>query len=60
MVTFRSNHLNAEELNPLMGQAGFRVRLIHEAYLNAIRVSPHIYNSEEEVQQFVRFLENTL
>ncbi|GAB2489680.1 aminotransferase class V-fold PLP-dependent enzyme [Algoriphagus taiwanensis] len=60
MVTFRSNRLSSEELNTLMGQAGFRVRLIHEANLNAIRVSTHIYNSEEEVQQFIHFLANTL
>ncbi|GMQ24402.1 aminotransferase class V-fold PLP-dependent enzyme [Algoriphagus sp. oki45] len=60
MVTFRSNLLNSEELNSQLGRGGFRVRLIHEANLNAIRVSTHIYNSEEEVQKFIHFLANTL
>ncbi|GMQ31094.1 aminotransferase class V-fold PLP-dependent enzyme [Algoriphagus confluentis] len=60
MVTFRSNQVNSEELNTLINQAGFRVRLIHEAKLNAIRVSTHIYNSEEEIENLVSFLTDAL
>jgi selenocysteine lyase/cysteine desulfurase len=32
-----------------LGKAGFRVRLVHEGKVNAVRVSTHIYNSKEEL-----------
>lgn len=57
MVTFRSKTLAIEELNQKISKNGFRVRQIHEAGLNAIRVSTHIYNSEEEIDGFLQLLQ---
>jgi cysteine desulfurase / selenocysteine lyase len=56
MVTFRSKNLPTKEQVSLLSKAGFRVREIHEAKLNAIRVSTHIYNSEEEIDLFLTAL----
>jgi len=39
---------------------GFRVRQVAEAGLNAIRISTHLYNSKEEVMNFVKVVEQFL
>ena len=56
MLTFKSHALNGTQLNSKINKGGFRVRRVYEGGLDGIRVSTHIYNSMEEVNQLVDFL----
>jgi selenocysteine lyase/cysteine desulfurase len=48
MITFRMRELPYGEVATRLGQAGFRVRPVGEAGLDAIRVSFHLYNDRDE------------
>jgi len=49
MISFRIEHKNARDVAEALLKQQFRVRTVSEAGLNAIRVSMHVYNNEEEV-----------
>ncbi|TDQ18424.1 selenocysteine lyase/cysteine desulfurase [Algoriphagus boseongensis] len=59
MVTFRSKNMDSKELADAINREGFRVRLIHEAKLNAIRISTHIYNQEDEIDRFLEVIQES-
>ncbi len=53
MVTFRLPSLAYDKFGEHAAKKGFRIRLVPESHLNAIRISTHLYNSPEEVMKFV-------
>lgn len=60
MVTFKPKKMDYREFNGLAARGGFRLRVVPESRLDAIRVSTHIYNSKEEVEKLIRFIGETL
>ncbi len=60
MITFKPKNIGYREFNDLGAKAGFRLRVVPESHLDALRVSTHIYNSKEEVERFVEFVGETL
>ena len=57
---FKSPSKDYVKFAAFAGKNGFRVRQVPEAGLNAIRVSTHLYNSKEEVLNFVKVVEQFL
>jgi L-cysteine/cystine lyase len=55
MVTFRPKRIPYRDFNQLAARAGFRLRVVPESQLDAIRVSTHIYNSPAELDRFLAF-----
>jgi selenocysteine lyase/cysteine desulfurase len=53
MVTFRVKDAKAQDIASKLLKSRIRVRVVNEANLNGIRVSWHLYNSEEEVQRIL-------
>jgi cysteine desulfurase / selenocysteine lyase len=53
MVSFRPRNMDYRSFFRQALQAGFRVRVVPESGLNAIRVSTHIYNSAKELDRFL-------
>jgi len=51
VVTFRVQGKSLQEMTSSLGANRIRVRGIHEANLNAIRISTHIYNSFDELDR---------
>ncbi|MEQ9102834.1 MAG: aminotransferase class V-fold PLP-dependent enzyme [Imperialibacter sp.] len=60
MITFKPKNIGYKEFNTLGAKASFRLRVVPESHLDAIRVSTHIYNSKAEVERFVEFVGETL
>ncbi|MDX5340401.1 MAG: aminotransferase class V-fold PLP-dependent enzyme [Cyclobacteriaceae bacterium] len=60
MITFKSRTIPATELNSKIQKAGFRVRQIYEGGLDGIRISTHIYNSKDDINQLLNFLRKNL
>jgi L-cysteine/cystine lyase len=58
MITFQPLRMDYKDCNKKLSEAGFRVRAVPESNLNGIRVSMHIYNSMEEVDQLLEVLKN--
>jgi cysteine desulfurase/selenocysteine lyase len=42
------------------GQKGFRIRQVPEAGLNCLRISTHLYNSQIEIERFVKVVDEFL
>lgn len=57
MVSFRFKNKDYKAFANFAAKNGFRIRQVPEANLNAIRVSTHLYNSKEEVLNFVKIVE---
>jgi L-cysteine/cystine lyase len=55
VIAFKLKNLEYTKFQTLATEAGFRVRVVPENGVNCIRVSTHIYNSKEEINQFVAF-----
>jgi len=53
LTTFRIPSLDHREVYRQISADGFRVRIVNEDDLQAIRVSTHVYNSEEECEQLL-------
>ncbi len=53
IISFRLPSLPYDKFGEHAAKKGFRIRLVPESRLNAIRVSTHLYNSPEEVMKFV-------
>ncbi|MCR9084659.1 MAG: aminotransferase class V-fold PLP-dependent enzyme, partial [Cyclobacteriaceae bacterium] len=56
VVTFRILDTDYRDIAKALGQKKIRIRGVHEAGLNAIRVSTHIYNSESELDLLIQEL----
>jgi cysteine desulfurase/selenocysteine lyase len=57
VIAFKLKNMDYTKFQTLATGAGFRVRVVPENGVNCIRVSTHIYNSIEEINQFVAFTE---
>lgn len=53
IISFGLKSMDYRDLAKKLGSAGFRVRLVFEAGLQAVRVSIHIYNSEDEIDALI-------
>ncbi|MGK0138691.1 MAG: cysteine desulfurase/selenocysteine lyase [Algoriphagus sp.] len=60
MVTFKPKELDYKAFSKKASQAGFRIRVVPESQLNAIRISTHIYTSKTQIDDFVSFTKETL
>lgn len=52
MVTFRLPDMHYRDFGELASENKFRIRLVPESKLNAIRISTHIYNNKDEIDRF--------
>lgn len=55
VIAFKLNNIEYTKFQTLATEAGFRIRIVPENGVNCIRVSTHIYNSIDEINQFVAF-----
>ncbi len=53
MLSFGLKGLKYSDLASQLSSKGFRVRMVSEAGLEAVRVSCHVYNSKEEIEELV-------
>jgi len=53
ITTFRAHHVAYDALYRTLRDRGFRCRIVREQGLNAVRISPHVYNSEAECDQVI-------
>lgn len=60
LISFRPKNMDFNDCGAELGKAGFRVRLVHEGKVNAVRVSTHIYNSKEELDGMLAELKQIL
>jgi selenocysteine lyase/cysteine desulfurase len=56
MITFRIKDYDYKLFGKQANEQKFRIRLVPESGLNAIRISTHIYNNEEEVDTFLQMV----
>lgn len=56
MITFRIKDYDYKSFGKLASEQKFRIRLVPESGINAIRISTHIYNNKEEVDMFLRMV----
>jgi len=52
MISFRIPSMDYKEFGKLAAENKFRIRLVPESGLNAIRISTHIYNNKNEIDRF--------
>lgn len=57
VIAFKLKNMEYTKFQTLASDAGFRIRVVPENGVNCIRVSTHIYNSLDEINQFVAFTE---
>ncbi len=57
VTAFKLKNMDFTKLQTEATNAGFRVRAVAENNVNCIRISTHIYNSPEEINKFVKFVE---
>lgn len=53
MITFRIKDRDYKTFGQLASERKFRIRLVPESGLDAIRISTHIYNNKDQVDEFV-------
>jgi L-cysteine/cystine lyase len=57
VIAFRLKNMEYTKFQTVAGDAHFRVRVVPENNVNCIRISTHIYNSQEEINKFVKFVD---
>lgn len=60
VVSFRIPGMDYREIASALSQKQIRIRGVHEANLNAIRVSTHIYNSTAEIDVLLNEIEELI
>ncbi len=60
MISFRVDGMNNRDITSQLSAEGIRVRVVDEVGLNAIRVSFHVYNNEDDVDRIVGVLNTIL
>jgi selenocysteine lyase/cysteine desulfurase len=53
ITTFRARQVAYDVLYQTLRDRGFRCRIVREQGLNAVRISPHVYNSEAECDHVI-------
>lgn len=56
VIAFKLKNMDYQIFQHEASQANFRIRIVPENSVNGIRVSTHIYNSIEEIDGFVQFV----
>lgn len=56
MIGFKLKNINYKEFGKKASENFFRIRLVPESDLNSIRISTHIYNSFDEINEFIDFV----
>ncbi len=57
VIAFKLQNMDYNTFQTEAGKANFRIRVVPENGVNAIRISTHIYNSIEEINSFVKFVD---
>lgn len=57
VIAFKLKNMDYTKFQTEAGTAGFRIRVVPENNVNCIRISTHIYNSLEEINRFVSFVD---
>ena len=60
MVTFKPKGRDYQEVAGLISKEGFRIRQVPESKLDAIRISTHLYNRKEEIDNFLKSCQKVL
>ena len=60
MLTFRPKNTTYHAVGSELAKRGFRIRQVPEGRVDGIRVSTHIYNSKQQIDQFIQALSETL
>ena len=60
VISFRPKTMDFNACGAELAKAGFRIRLVHEGKVNAVRVSTHVYNSKAELDAFLKELDRIL
>jgi L-cysteine/cystine lyase len=60
MITFKSKNQENASVYREISNGGFRIRVVPEAGLNAIRISTHIYNSKKEIDSLLTQVQKVL
>jgi L-cysteine/cystine lyase len=60
LISFRPKNISYQACGNALGKAGFRIRQVPEGGVNAIRVSTHVYNTQEELDAFLVALKQIL
>jgi selenocysteine lyase/cysteine desulfurase len=60
VMAFRPKKMDFNACGAELGKAGFRVRLVPEGKVNAVRISTHIYNTKAELDAFLKELNRIL
>lgn len=58
MVTFKPKNREYREFSSAVSKKGFRIRVVPESNLDAIRISTHVYNSKNEINAFLKATKN--
>ena len=56
MLGFRHSKIDYKEVAQLCGKESFRIRQVPESNINSLRISTHIYNSTEQIDEFAAFV----
>jgi cysteine desulfurase / selenocysteine lyase len=59
MIGFRIRNMDYQKFGELATKEHFRIRLVAESGLNSIRISTHVYNTEEQIDKFVDLVSKT-
>jgi selenocysteine lyase/cysteine desulfurase len=60
LLSFRPKNMSYQTCGNALGKAGFRIRQVPEGGVNAIRISTHVYNTQEELDAFLVALKQIL
>lgn len=60
MVSFRPKNTTYQSTGNKLSELGFRIRQVPEGNVNVIRISTHIYNSKEEIDQLLKVIPKAL
>jgi cysteine desulfurase / selenocysteine lyase len=60
MVTFKPKGMEYRDFSNKVSSQGFRIRVVPESNLDAIRISTHIYNSKSDIRKFLEVVKATL
>jgi selenocysteine lyase/cysteine desulfurase len=60
VISFRSKNMDFNSCGAELGKTGFRVRLVPEGKVHAVRVSTHIYNTKTELDALLLELKRIL
>jgi cysteine desulfurase/selenocysteine lyase len=60
MITFKPKEMEFKTFANTVSSKGFRIRVVPESNLDAIRISTHIYNSKSDIDKFLQATKTTL